>query len=299
MVISPIAVISAICCFILILFITGDVVSAIILSIIISAILNLVQQRGEEDKRKTDFLNRNALDIARQITNSHLDTLVRKRRLLVIIDDYGLTHEQKWTAEAEKFVDLVIIPSLNNNLETNRVNWGASPSKFRFIHEVLDQVKSAQQQRAHAFQVTFDPSMDPIEYEHFCAARLSGAGWKTKVTQASGDQGADIIATQGNDIMVVQCKLYSKPVGNAAVQEAVAAKAHYGCNKAMVISAAGFTKSAKALANSNGVMLFNHDDFPPIVSEESSSARETDIPPRTAMQPILPRGGWWQRTFGG
>ena len=40
----------------------------------------------------------------------------------------------------------------------------------------------------------------------------------------------DVIAKKGDDVLVGQCKKYSKPVGNSAVQEVVAGMGYYGAN---------------------------------------------------------------------
>ena len=51
--------------------------------------------------------------------------------------------------------------------------------------------------------------------------------WETFVTPQSGDQGADLIIEKYGLKFVVQCKFYSNPVGNKAVQEVIAAKGFY------------------------------------------------------------------------
>ena len=73
--------------------------------------------------------------------------------------------------------------------------------------------------------------------------------WIAEQTQASNDQGVDLIA-QIEDLKVcIQCKRYSNPVANKAVQEVIAGKAFYNGTHAVVVSNAGFTKAAKALLN--------------------------------------------------
>ena len=52
-------------------------------------------------------------------------------------------------------------------------------------------------------------------------------GWKTQVTKASGDQGCDVLAVKGRARVAIQCKYYSKPIGNKGVQEINAAKSYY------------------------------------------------------------------------
>lgn len=71
-------------------------------------------------------------------------------------------------------------------------------------------------------------------------------------------QGLDIIAEQDGVKVGFQCKLYSKPVGNKAIQEAYAGFFHYGLNFGAVVSNHQYTKSAKELANTTGIKLFHH-----------------------------------------
>ncbi len=98
--------------------------------------------------------------------------------------------------------------------------------------------------------------MQGLEYEHAVADYLSEHGYKNvSVTKGSGDYGVDIIAHKGKRKYAVQCKYYSNPVGLAAVQEAVAGKAMYGCTDAMVVTNSTFTSAAQNLAEANGVIL--------------------------------------------
>lgn len=100
------------------------------------------------------------------------------------------------------------------------------------------------------------------DYETFCADRLNQAGWLTSLTKASGDQGVDIIAIGYGLRVVCQCKFYTSPVGNKAVQEAVAARLYERANFAVVISNAAYTQSAETLARTTGTILIHHDDIP-------------------------------------
>lgn len=94
------------------------------------------------------------------------------------------------------------------------------------------------------------------DYERVVAAYLRNKGYsRVKVTKASGDYGVDVIAHKGKKKYAVQCKYYSSPVSLGAVQEAVAGKAMYGCNAAMVVTNNTFTRSAEELAKKNGVVL--------------------------------------------
>ncbi|HEY8070490.1 MAG TPA: restriction endonuclease [Methylocystis sp.] len=107
----------------------------------------------------------------------------------------------------------------------------------------------------------FREDMSPREFEHYCAAVLREMKWKARVTQASGDQGVDIVAEKRGVRIVIQCKKYSKPVGNRAVQEIVAAIAHEGARRGVVVATADYTPAAVKLAASNQVLLLHHADL--------------------------------------
>lgn len=109
--------------------------------------------------------------------------------------------------------------------------------------------------------LVFHEKMNGIEYEHFCADILRNDGWKVQVLPASNDHGADLIAQKNKITIAIQCKRYSKPYGNSAVQEVVAAVTHYGTHYGVVVSNQSGTSGARALAKSNGVPLINHDDL--------------------------------------
>lgn len=100
--------------------------------------------------------------------------------------------------------------------------------------------------------------MQGHEYEHLVAEHLKSKGYTgVKVTKASGDYGVDVIAHKHGSKYAVQCKYYTAPVGVAAVQEAVAGKAMYGCDEAMVVTNSTFTKAAEELAKANNVTLLD------------------------------------------
>jgi HJR/Mrr/RecB family endonuclease len=71
----------------------------------------------------------------------------------------------------------------------------------------------------------------------------------------------DVIAEKPDQRIVVQCKLYSSPVGLKAVQEIAAGKVHELANHAIVVSNQRFTTAAAQIAATNGVLLLHHDDL--------------------------------------
>ena len=95
------------------------------------------------------------------------------------------------------------------------------------------------------------------EFEEYCAGFLKKRGFKrVTITKATGDQGVDILARRRGRSYAIQCKLYQKPVGNSAIQEAYAGMQHYNCDRALVMTNSTFTKGARELAESTGVELW-------------------------------------------
>jgi restriction system protein len=133
-------------------------------------------------------------------------------------------------------------------------NWPA------FILEEIDQaVHGASDQES---DVTLSSQEIGIQYEMHCEAILTQAFWHVSRTSTTGDHGVDLIAThQSGPRVCIQCKYSSNPVGNTAVQEVAAGRAHYSGTHAVVVSHSGFTKSAKELALSNRVILLATEDL--------------------------------------
>ncbi len=107
----------------------------------------------------------------------------------------------------------------------------------------------------------WDEDMSPIEFEQCCANYLGLKGWEARTTKGSGDQGADVVARKATHVLVVQCKKWVRPIGNKAVQEVWAAKAHLGATAAAVVSNQTFTPAAWELAESTGVFLLHFTEL--------------------------------------
>ncbi|MCM1508399.1 MAG: restriction endonuclease [Ruminococcus flavefaciens] len=103
--------------------------------------------------------------------------------------------------------------------------------------------------------------MNGYLYEELVANYLKDNNYTdVVVTQASNDFGVDIVAKKGNSKFAVQCKYYTNAVGVEAVQQVVAGKSYYNCDKAIVITNSMFTKAAQELAQANNVILIQGID---------------------------------------
>ena len=145
-----------------------------------------------------------------------------------------------------------------------------SPCLDDLAKKLLSNVKkyraSAEYKKAHKADVTFE-DLSPYDYEKQVAQSLSEMGWNTQVTKASGDQGCDVLAVKGRARVAIQCKYYSKPIGNKAVQEINAAKSYYDANFAAVVSNQSYTPAAKLLATKLQVALLHHSQLNSLLKE--------------------------------
>ncbi len=82
-------------------------------------------------------------------------------------------------------------------------------------------------------------------FEAETARRLEQLGWDTRSTPVSGDYGADILATCGTEILVVQCKDWRGAAGFEAVKDVHAARTYYKAEIAAVVARTAFSRQAQ------------------------------------------------------
>jgi restriction endonuclease Mrr len=99
--------------------------------------------------------------------------------------------------------------------------------------------------------------MDGLDFEVVVANLFNAKGYDARVTNGSGDQGADVVAEKDFEKIVIQAKRYKGKVSNSAVQEVVASMKHYNADRGLVITNSEFTSSARELASSNDIQLWN------------------------------------------
>lgn len=151
------------------------------------------------------------------------------------------------------------------NFVKSRKNQLISKQKQQDEQERIQQAKLKEQQLKQAAweaqyagqQVASLDSLTGIEFEQFLATLFERQGYSVHFTPVSGDFGADLLLEKDGEKIAVQAKRYSGTVGVDAIQEVVAAKAHYKCQQAWVVTTSNFTHNAKSLAKSNRVVLIN------------------------------------------
>jgi len=103
--------------------------------------------------------------------------------------------------------------------------------------------------------------MDGREFERYLKCYFEHLGYKVSLTLDSHDYGADLVCENKEEVLVVQAKRYEANVGNAAIQQVVAAQAYYDADRCLVVTNSYFTKPAIELAETNDVELWDRDEL--------------------------------------
>lgn len=154
-----------------------------------------------------------------------------------------------------------VIPKLNQLMENKKYN--------NFVNRLKASTISSQIK----YSINDVDLMDGLEFEKFIAELFFKMGYQSEITKASGDQGIDVIASKNGNTIGIQTKCYSSSVGNSAIQEAVAGKNHYRLDKAIVVTNNFFTDSARQLAQSNSIILWDRHMLKEKIDESFNSSR--------------------------
>ncbi len=141
-----------------------------------------------------------------------------------------------------------------------RIQLNAKKKRGKTKKKTLAQVERRARFRLFSAGVDLVDDMEGHDFEQFCANLLKRNGFEeVLVTQASGDQGVDILAEKDGIRYAIQCKNYSSKLGNAPVQEIYAGKTFYHCHVGVVMTNSTFTQSAIDLADATNVILWDRD----------------------------------------
>ena len=110
-------------------------------------------------------------------------------------------------------------------------------------------------------KITQIDQMTGIEFENRMFNYFKRNGYNVEKTKTSNDFGADLILSKNNEITVVQTKRWLKQVGISAVQEICAAIKYYHAQQGMLITNSKLTNSAKKLAQSNNIIVWERSEL--------------------------------------
>jgi len=204
----------------------------------------------------------------------HRHALISYFRQSIRSDLFGNEDTSLWRRHIRTFLENQVAPELS--AQSNIMDGALKAELETHVDNVvrtrlLDSGSSQSDPQIDAMTAT------ALGYEQHCASILFRSGWTVHPTPATGDHGADVIAEKGGQRLVVQCKLYAKPVGNKAIQEVYSARPLYNCDHACVVAPAGFTAQAQRAAQSLSVRLLHHDELRSF-ADELASGRGASAP---------------------
>lgn len=232
-------------------FFISLLVAVTLISLIGYAIFYFRQEiYADKVMKRSDKAKEEAID-------KYIHILALKRNQLTFKDEYGDLDVREWEKEKDKFIAKKIMPlSLMSEDNVEYLVW-----KDRIDHKIDSIKKDETKDNDLRADIEFH-NLTPREYELACANELKRYGWSTHVTPLTGDQGADVIASKNDKVIVLQCKyLTTSSVPNKAVQEVHAAKGFNNANYAAVVSNVQYSKSARQLATKLNVELLHHNDL--------------------------------------
>ncbi len=110
-----------------------------------------------------------------------------------------------------------------------------------------------------------------IEFEELLCNKFNNMGFFAEITTKTGDFGADIIIhTKNQSKIIVQCKRFKNKVNLKAVQEVLGAVGHYNADAGIVITNNTFLNSAKKLAESNDIELWDETKLKLFLNDDIS-----------------------------
>lgn len=181
--------------------------------------------------------------------------LQAKKYQLLYYDDYGQMIIDDWEKEIKYFITNVAF----RFTELDEAEYECLDSYFDYYMEKLEikyhkEHKKNQENSEEMFTENINTGED---YEVYIGNLLKQSEFKVKHTPKTGDQGVDLIAIKNDITIAIQCKFYSKPVGNKAVQEVIAGRGYYMCDYGCVVTNNTYTDSARKLASNQGILLLN------------------------------------------
>jgi restriction system protein len=124
-------------------------------------------------------------------------------------------------------------------------------------------------------------------FEHYVGEVMRSSGYRVKHVGGTDHFGADLLAEREGVRSVVQTKCYVGSVGVQAIQEVVAAQAHYLANHAIAVTNSSFSSPAVRLACSNQVELWDRNKLADLAR---NLPRDTRVSPLSLFGSELAEG---------
>lgn len=184
-------------------------------------------------------------------------TVALRRALFVPDDDRLLSQVSQMHSELHALSSEQV--TLEEALKRVTLDLESADASYR-------QTLLAFQSRINRLRSTDWRVLQAIPFENFLAEIFLEWGYEVEKTQASWDQGVDLIISKGGIRIAIQAKGYlDSTVGNDAVQQAHTGMTIYRCQRCAVITNSTFTPSARQAAAAVGCVLIDGESVPLLI----------------------------------
>ena len=158
-------------------------------------------------------------------------------------------------------------------IDSDDASWGKETARHRYeliletLHHHMEEARTHTRRprpRLSRYEITetdiangFD-RFDPYSFEALVARLFTSKGYKTEVTQGSGDMGVDVVARNSSETIAIQVKKWSGNVGGPDVHKTLGSMVSLGATRAIVVTTSDFTSQAyDILKGGSPVELWN------------------------------------------
>lgn len=143
----------------------------------------------------------------------------------------------------------------NNNYDNRLLKY----DKLNISKYIVDKLFLKNNEQINDEQLIVSPkNNDGTEFENLVINILEKNNYdNVRQTGKSNDFGVDVLAEKNGIVYAIQCKNYSKPVGNSAVQEIYTGMNYYNAHVGIVATNSSFTPAAKKQAESSNIVLWD------------------------------------------
>jgi Holliday junction resolvasome RuvABC ATP-dependent DNA helicase subunit len=115
-------------------------------------------------------------------------------------------------------------------------------------------------------------SMTAVAFKEFTASLFREIGYAVEIAPGTSDDGIDLLLRKNNQLIAVQCKRWSAPVGEAVVRDFYGALMSSGAQSGNVVTTSTFTSHAYSFAEGKPMKLVDLEALIDLATRRGSKA---------------------------
>ena len=115
-------------------------------------------------------------------------------------------------------------------------------------------------------------SMTAVAFKEFTVSLFREMGYTVEITPGTSDNGIDLLLRKNNQLIAVQCKRWSAPVGEPVVRDFYSALMSSGAQSGYVVTTSTFTSHAYSFAEGKPIQLVDLEALIDLATRRGSKA---------------------------